>query len=264
MFLKLSQNIEKTLPLRRVYKGQVVDNEDPEKLGRVKCTVTDIFEGAPADLPWVFPLRTGGLGGTSDSGSYSVPEVGAYLEIRFPTEDVYSPFYYGYWEDANTHIADFDTDYPNTYGFRDKNGTKLIVNKAQGTFEFTHESGIEISMTKDGDMSFTIPKTLTAAITDAMEITSDADVTLSSQANVTVEGQGGVEVSSAGTTEVKGDGGTTVGASSSSTQVNGSAITLAGGGPPIARLGDQVVGLTAIGIPVSGNIVVGSTKVTSA
>lgn len=182
MLIKLTQTLQKTNPLKRTYKGTVIDNEDPEKLGRVKATVDGIFEGSADDLPWIAPRRSNMLGGKSDSGFYSVPEVGSSLEIKFPFEDIYSPFYYGYWEDANTHQADFDADYPKSYGFTDSNGTKLIINKEQKTLAFTHTSGITINMDEDGNLSFNVPKDFTGAVQ------GNANMTITKDLMTTVQG----------------------------------------------------------------------------
>jgi hypothetical protein len=262
MLLKLSENLEKTLPLRRTYKGKVVDNEDPETLGRVKCEVSGIFEGDSDDLPWIFPRRSGGLGGKANSGWYAVPEIDSYLEIVFPTQDVYSPFYIGYWEDAKTTQDTFKDDYPDTYGFEDSTGTKLIINKAQESFKFEHVSGIKMEMDSDGNFSLTIPSDVTEVINGDKNVTA-TNITNTTDEEFGVSAGGDAKVEAGGMGSFKGTGGTEVGDSGSATDVQGSVVNLAGGGVPIARLGDQAVGTGNAGAPVVSNIVKGSPKVTS-
>ena len=67
-----------------------------------------------------------------------------------------------------------------------------------------------------------------------------------------------------GQTVVKGTGGTNVGDSGSPTMVDGQTVALAGGGAPIARIGDMVIGTGNLGAPVISQIIQGSPKVTSA
>lgn len=262
MFLKLSENLEKTLPLKRTYRGIVVDNEDPEKLGRVKCTISGIFEGAVADLPWIFARRSDFLGGNAESGHYSIPEVGSHLEIKFPTEDIYSPFYYGYWEDANTHQSEFDADYPNTYGWKDSTGTKVVINRTQKTFDFEHTSGVKVSIDGDGNLTMEIPKDISLE-GENVNANASGDINLGAGGNAEVTADGDVTVEGQGQTNVSGTGGTNLGASASVTNVDGSLVNLGGGGAPIARVGDTSVGYGAHGVPVTSTLVSGSGKVTS-
>jgi len=161
MFIKLGENLSKTLPLKRVYKGIVVDNVDPLKLKRVKVSILGFIEGSASELPWCFPKNETFLGGSNNSGKVAVPEVGSELEVRFPFEDIYSPFYDGYWCSSKTSISDFDADYPNSYGFKDSTGTKLVINKAQKTLKFDHTSGITFEMSQDGKLTIDIPQDFT-------------------------------------------------------------------------------------------------------
>lgn len=76
-----------------LYVGTVVDNADPEKLGRVRVRIPGICEPASA---WAFPLGAGG--GTSHRGAYCPPDVRADVAVLFQAGDVERPFYIGgYW-----------------------------------------------------------------------------------------------------------------------------------------------------------------------
>lgn len=76
-----------------MYVGNVTDNADPEKLGRVRVRVAGVCEPASA---WAFPLGAGG--GSSHRGVYSPPDVGADVAVLFHAGDVERPFYIGgYW-----------------------------------------------------------------------------------------------------------------------------------------------------------------------
>lgn len=149
MFLKLSEHLEKTMPLRRVYKGIVVSNTDPKKYGRVKVKIIGLLEGDTALLPWTAPNNPAFLGGSTNSQKLSVPEVGSELEIRFPFENIYMPFYYGYWHSATTHAPEFDANYPNSYGFKDSIGNIFRINKTLKTLFINIIEKIQILSGKD-------------------------------------------------------------------------------------------------------------------
>ena len=45
MLLKFAQHIKRSDPLKRSYKGTVVDNEDPRQLRRIKVNIPAFLEG---------------------------------------------------------------------------------------------------------------------------------------------------------------------------------------------------------------------------
>ena len=77
-----------------LYLGEVVDNADPEGLGRVRVRVPGLVEPASA---WAFPLGTVG-GGSDRRGFFVVPEKGAEVGVLFHQGDVDHPHYLcGHW-----------------------------------------------------------------------------------------------------------------------------------------------------------------------
>lgn len=139
----------KTKPLSKPYRGFVVDNNDPKKLQRVKCTVAGIMNGPVETLPWIYPHNPPGMGARQDIGSFMVPAVNTELVIEFPTEDIYAGFYTGTWQSADTHPGTFDEDYPNSYGFTDDVGNSFRVNKLKGFSEWKAASGSRLRFEKD-------------------------------------------------------------------------------------------------------------------
>lgn len=139
-------------------KGIVMDNQDPKKLGRVKCMVRGLIEGETRYLPWCYPKNPYGLGGGGNeqpyNSSFSVPEVGTELEITFPYGDIYHPMYSCFWQSAETHQTGFDSDYPESYGFRDSTGNYIKVNKAQGYMKVKHgPSGSYFDIDRNGNVT---------------------------------------------------------------------------------------------------------------
>lgn len=71
------------------YTGTVLDNEDPEQLGRVRIKIPGVIEPASA---WAFPMGTL-AGGTAGRGWFAVPEVNADVGVFFFQGDVDTLFY---------------------------------------------------------------------------------------------------------------------------------------------------------------------------
>jgi len=154
MFLAI-KDIKPTMQhLRIPHKGIVVDNVDPLKLQRVKCTITDLIDETDYDkLPWISKLESSFLGGSLNSGTFSVPEIGSEVQIVFPYNDIYFGFYDGVWSSSKTSLTEFHTDYPNTYGWKDGTGNIFIVNKITGDVQFTTSSGTYVLVTSAGKVT---------------------------------------------------------------------------------------------------------------
>ena len=81
------------------YRGFVVDNIDPEQLGRISATVLDILGDIPTT--WALPcVPVAGMIGLA-SGIYVVPPIGANVWIEFEHGDINYPIWSGcYWGDV--------------------------------------------------------------------------------------------------------------------------------------------------------------------
>lgn len=88
-------------------------------------------------------------------------------------------------------------------------------------------------------------------------------VSIKSVDKTSVTSTGDVEIKSDAKAKLEGTGGTDVGSSAAPTNVNGQIVNLAGGGVPVARVGDQAIGVGNAGAPVVSYIVSGSPLVTS-
>lgn len=204
--IKYIEHLKKTENLKFHHKGVVVDNNDPKMLGRVKAAITGLLEDSTEMLPWVAPLNPFGLGGSNNCSSFSVPEIGSELIVVFPYEEIYFPFYIGYWQSSVTHQSDFDEDYPETYGFKDNTGNILKVNKGQQYAEIEHSSGAKIKIDDEGSLFIDLPGDKHINIIKDKLENINGQWLINIVGNTTIDCNGIVSIKSASLVEI--DGGT--------------------------------------------------------
>lgn len=96
--------------------GEVVDNNDPLKLGRVKVKIEGIFEGSIASLPWV-RRKTDAIFCGADCEIFDVPEIGSVVEVRWNYDDN-TPMYSGAPYSQRHQSNAFTGNYPYEAGIK--------------------------------------------------------------------------------------------------------------------------------------------------
>jgi uncharacterized protein involved in type VI secretion and phage assembly len=77
------------------FRALVLDNNDPDKLGRIKVKVYGYFDGIQTEkLPWAVPAMPLFNGAGSGSGCFCIPAIGTDVWVFFERGDVYSPVYF--------------------------------------------------------------------------------------------------------------------------------------------------------------------------
>lgn len=76
------------------YHGVVVDNADPQTIGRVRVRVPGLIEPASG---WAHPRGGAGSSGARGLGGYDVPPVGASVVVSFLAGNIDAPQYEGAW-----------------------------------------------------------------------------------------------------------------------------------------------------------------------
>lgn len=136
------------------YLGDVEDNNDPLKLGRLKVRIS-IFEDIDTEqLPWCFPLLPSFLGNSKNSIMFSVPEIGSQVRVSFPNRDIYTPFYSSADLTTGNKCTFFDEDYPDSYGFKDSKGNFVKINKKTNEITIQHSTSSNIVIDSFGDFYF--------------------------------------------------------------------------------------------------------------
>ncbi|MFZ7127171.1 MAG: phage baseplate assembly protein V [Desulfobacterales bacterium] len=212
------------------YRGFVVDNNDPEQLGRLRLTVPSIL--GEAQTGWALPCFP--FGGLADQGFFTVPEVDAQVWVEFEGGNPNQPIWTGtFWQQSGDPPAESALTPPSTRLLKTPSGHTLQFDDEPGAerFRLAHPAGAETTVDENG----------TVVITDARgsRLTLDAD-----GGEVVLEDVNGntLTLDSGGTTieDVNGNriemaaGGITV--SGNRVVVEGQQVMLAGqGGEPIIK-----------------------------
>ncbi len=127
------------------YRGLVVDNADPEQLGRLKLTVPSVL-GPDVVTGWALPCTP--YGGDLGQGMLFVPEVGAGVWIEFEEGDLEFPVWVGtFWSkpDGESELPKpNDPDGAEQGSVQDPPTRKIIKTKAGHTIQFEDAEGEEM------------------------------------------------------------------------------------------------------------------------
>jgi Type VI secretion system/phage-baseplate injector OB domain len=112
------------------YRGEVVDNEDPDDLGRIKAKVPRLTHNE--EIGWALPAFP--YGGKAEQGFFAVPDVGASVWIEFAEGDLSYPIWTGTWygDGEIPEFADF-----NKKVWKTSTGHKIVLDDDEKTLEIT-------------------------------------------------------------------------------------------------------------------------------
>jgi uncharacterized protein involved in type VI secretion and phage assembly len=136
------------------YRGVVVDNQDPSKLGRLKLRVPSVL-GADVVTGWAMPCAP--YGGAADQGMLFIPDAGAGVWIEFEEGDLEFPIWVGtYWSKPN---GDSEVPNPNKASDGTEEGsiqdppTAKIIKTSKGhTIQFEDADGAEMILIREGKL----------------------------------------------------------------------------------------------------------------
>ena len=138
------------------WTGKVVNNDDPERLGRCQIRVIGYYENLSDDwLPWAIP-DIGYIGGKN--GSQIIPENGTIVRGYFDHGDIQKPIYNGVaFNAANSDSSYTDrknkAEYPHKMVLMETDqGDFLTLNRKNGELAFIHRTGASIFIDSDGSI----------------------------------------------------------------------------------------------------------------
>ena len=107
------------------YRAVVVDNNDPEKLGRVRLKIPEVF-GLELVSDWASPaVGIVGPDGQRDKGDFHIPNIGDSVWCRFESGNPNYPIWTGVWYSKATK--------PPKLALGTEDDTVMNVNHATGT-----------------------------------------------------------------------------------------------------------------------------------
>lgn len=210
------------------YRGFVVDNQDPFKLGRLKVRIPSVLGDTVTG--WALPCLP--FGGLTDQGFFMIPEVDAQIWIEFEEGELSHPIWVGvFWQQTG--------DIPSE-GAKDEPTTRLVKTPAGHVLQFDDESGEEqfrLFHPKQAEMI--IDKQGSITLTDAKNSTLTLDA---ENSQVILEDSNGniMTMDSTGTT-ITDKNGNTIEMAPSGITVKGTKIVIQGSQVMIGGAGGEPV-----------------------
>lgn len=255
MLLRPMQDYNKEDLASTHFIATVVDNDDPQKLARVKIRIPELH-GTSQDitddlLPWAAQLKPAILGGGTGLSFNSIPRIGTEVVILHMRGDLSQPAYAFELTSKSTESSKLLEDYPNSYSFEDSDGNYYHVNMEQDKLDILFNGNKILTVTNNRDTSIGGNDSLDVSgnrsalvekdsqddvVGDRYESTDKNKVTQVSQDNYNIVGgsetstiSGNSETSIGGSLSISVTGSANISVSGSC-QVTGSTISLNGSG----------------------------------
>lgn len=183
-------NISPDPPHCEVQEGEVLENNDPKGLGRVRVQFIwqKELEGEDRMTPWI---RVASHSSGGDKGLYIIPEKTDRVLVAFEHNHPERPFmltslYHG---EAKPEHHD-----PKNYkkALKTKGGHQILMNDEEGKQAMDLSSPVDFSATAtEGKMDMTAKKTVTIK-------SESGDITISTPANICIDAEGNITINAKG------------------------------------------------------------------
>lgn len=182
------------------WTGIVLNNVDPDKLGRVQIKIYGYYDDLDlTNIPWAVPDINSW---TSTKGNFIVPEINTILRGYFDNGDDMKPVFdsvafNSYYTSKRDNLSEFNRrtkDYPHTMVlFETDQNDFLVMNKKTGEISFTHHTGTVTRIDQDGNIDIATsvysggPANCNVNVSGNITINSFGDTTLSAFGNVDIK-----------------------------------------------------------------------------
>ncbi len=213
------------------YRGVVVDNEDPQRLGRLRLRVPTLLGNDSTN--WALPSLP--FGGLPRQGMFFIPEKDSSVWVEFEEGDINKPVWTGmFWDKTEDLPDDAEKPQPKSRVLQTPSGHKLQFDDEDGArrLRLTHATDAELVIEDDGSVELSNAGGMTLKLNqDRSELLLE-----DGRGNKVRMDQGGwTAEDNAGTRLEMAAGSLTVTADSQVT-VNASSVSLGGfGGEPVIK-----------------------------
>ena len=196
-------------------RAKVVDNTDPEGLGRIKVNFPWQREGGE-ETPWI-KMATPYAG--ADKGFYFIPEIGEEVLVGFENGDAEKPFVLsaGFNQKAKSGIDNAD------------NNIKAVVTRSGHRIELNDTEGSESITITDKNNNIILIETANnnISISAGENMTLNAkNIKITAEENIEVQAKGNIEIASEGDTSILTKGKTNLQAKSDTEITSSASISI--------------------------------------
>lgn len=170
--------------LNTTWLGEVIDIEDPQKVGRIRVKVYGKFDELEKEsIPWAYPGNNTTGGSNTGGGFHSVPKLGSIVSVKFDNGNIYHPEYFFNQKISNEVKSEISNSYPNSHVLIYDTVTEEFVKVF-----FTEKKGLMLDYKKSQinikpDKSILIQ---TNSGKSKIEISDEGNITITQSQNVTV------------------------------------------------------------------------------
>lgn len=185
-----------------MYRGTVLDNEDPEGRGRCKVYVYGVYDEKFKEekgqyLPWAEPSQPLFCGGHGKNGTFQCPDMDATVWVFFESGDITRPIMFGQTTDEasksvdKTHgsaLTQFSTDYCTMYW----EGMYVEMRKSTHTVTVSSENidataSNNLSGHADNDAFIDVDNNMTLYAKNDITIKADNNIMMEAASNITMK-----------------------------------------------------------------------------
>jgi type VI secretion system secreted protein VgrG len=192
----------RAIPYCETQSAVVKDNNDPDKLGRVR--VNFFWQGKNDMSPWLRPVNA--YSG-ADRGFYFIPEVGDEVLVGFEGDNAEKPFLMGSMYHGKNKPKSLWPDKDNNFkGIITRGNLKIEFDDKKKITTIETPAGNKVVLNDDGKSILLEDQNRNKVelSSNGVIIESIKDIKISSKAKITIEGTTGVDISSKSDAKITG------------------------------------------------------------
>jgi hypothetical protein len=182
-----------------IYRGLVLDNNDPQKLGRIKIKAFPMFNAMTAEeVPWAVPafglFEGAGVVTPNDRtsggiGMFSIPKVDTYVFLFFEAGDIYQPVYFAEAQDSAQGLPTQRlTNYPNRKVLRTRSGIEVYIDTQINEIKLYHPTGTQFIIDENGKVTINVVDAVDETVDKTVDVYVKGNITVTSDSNIVIQG----------------------------------------------------------------------------